>query len=239
MKKKRILGIVTAMLMVIALALTGCGQQGEQNAGATGSESQNEAIDNGNSSADEIVETEPENGGESPNDNTSSNKSPTQDADGNYIYTITVDGVQTEVKTCINVWNYITDDTPYDQVDLNQMLTDLGWNTFDGGTGVGTYTYNNGDCVKITPWTGKSEYDLPTGEHRVYTYTVAPWKTPDLNEKIWVNIICESVAEEPYIVKGTNDYVSFDEIVAYAHMVDLFRESVEPNLAFENDACIP
>ena len=37
MKKIRILGIVTAMLMVIALSLTGCGQQGEQNAGATGS----------------------------------------------------------------------------------------------------------------------------------------------------------------------------------------------------------
>ena len=37
MKKKRILGIVTAMLMVIALALMCCGQQGEQNAGATGS----------------------------------------------------------------------------------------------------------------------------------------------------------------------------------------------------------
>ena len=41
MKKKRILGIVTAMLMVIALALTGCGQQGEQNAGATGSGDEN------------------------------------------------------------------------------------------------------------------------------------------------------------------------------------------------------
>ena len=90
MKKKKLLGIL-AVLMVFALALTGCGQQsGEQNAGATGSESQNEAIDNGNSSADEIVETEPENGGELPNDNTSSNKSPTQDADGNYIYTITI-----------------------------------------------------------------------------------------------------------------------------------------------------
>jgi hypothetical protein len=38
MKKKRILGIVTAMLMVIALALTGCGQKNEQNAGAAGSE---------------------------------------------------------------------------------------------------------------------------------------------------------------------------------------------------------
>ena len=41
MKKKRILGIATAMLMVIALALTGCGQQGEQNAGATGSGDEN------------------------------------------------------------------------------------------------------------------------------------------------------------------------------------------------------
>ena len=234
MKKKKILGIL-AVLMVFALALTGCGQQGEQNAGATGSESQNEAIGNEDNSAGEVT-TELE---ETPGISQTGNQNPTKDVNGNYIYTITVDNVQTEIKTCVNVWDYITDGTPYDQVDLNQMLTDLGWNTFDGGTGVGTYTYNNGDCVKITPWTGKSEYDLPTGEHRVYTYTVAPWKTPDLNEKIWVNIICESVAEEPYIVKGTNDYVSFDEIVAYAHMVDLFRESVEPNLAFENDACIP
>ena len=40
MKKKGLLGIL-AVLMVIALALTGCGQQGEQNAGATGSEGQN------------------------------------------------------------------------------------------------------------------------------------------------------------------------------------------------------
>lgn len=55
MKKIRILGIVTAMLMVIALALTGCGQQGEQNAGATGSESQGD-----NGSTGEVVTTEPE-----------------------------------------------------------------------------------------------------------------------------------------------------------------------------------
>lgn len=55
MKKKRILGIVTAMLMVFALALTGCGQQGEQNAGATGSESQGD-----NGSTGEVVTTEPE-----------------------------------------------------------------------------------------------------------------------------------------------------------------------------------
>ena len=67
MKKKRILGIVTAMLMVIALALTGCGQQGEQNAGATGSESQNGTIaDNGNANNGEAT-AEPEvNIGEKP-----------------------------------------------------------------------------------------------------------------------------------------------------------------------------
>ena len=40
MKKKSLLGIL-AVLMVIALALTGCGQQGEQNAGATGSGDEN------------------------------------------------------------------------------------------------------------------------------------------------------------------------------------------------------
>lgn len=54
MKKKYFLGIV-AMLMVIALALTGCGQQGEQNAGATGSKSQGD-----NGSTGEVVTTEPE-----------------------------------------------------------------------------------------------------------------------------------------------------------------------------------
>ena len=54
MKKKKLLGIL-AVLMVFALALTGCGQQGEQNAGATGSESQGD-----NGSTGEVVTTEPE-----------------------------------------------------------------------------------------------------------------------------------------------------------------------------------
>lgn len=56
MKKKYFLGIV-AMLMVIALALTGCGQQGEQNAGATGSGDGNGSVREPN--------YEPERGGES------------------------------------------------------------------------------------------------------------------------------------------------------------------------------
>ena len=65
MKKKRIIGIVTAVLMVFALALTGCEQQGEQNAGATGSESQNGTTAGGNATVDDgenegEVTTEPE-----------------------------------------------------------------------------------------------------------------------------------------------------------------------------------
>ncbi|MBB5263420.1 uncharacterized lipoprotein YehR (DUF1307 family) [Catenibacillus scindens] len=53
MKKKSLLGIL-AVLMVFALALTGCGQQGEQNTGATGSEGQNETVENG----DGVVESD-------------------------------------------------------------------------------------------------------------------------------------------------------------------------------------
>ena len=56
MKKKSLLGIL-AVLMVIALALTGCGQQGEQNAGATGSGDENGSVSEPN--------YEPERGGES------------------------------------------------------------------------------------------------------------------------------------------------------------------------------
>ena len=129
MKKKRILGIVTAMLMVIALAFTGCGQQGEQNVGATGSECQNgtTAVDGGKNEGE--VTAEPE----GPDVGQVDNRKPVQDTDGNYIYTITVDNVQTEVKTCINVWDYITDDTPYDHVDFKQMLADLGWEAMPAG----------------------------------------------------------------------------------------------------------
>ena len=44
---------ITALFMAIALAFTGCGQQGEQNAGATGSESQNGTTVGGNATVDD------------------------------------------------------------------------------------------------------------------------------------------------------------------------------------------
>ena len=78
MKKKSLLGIL-AVLMVFALALTGCGQKGEQNTGATGSEGQNETVENGG----EVVESD--------NDDVTDVDSPvgdtpTQDADGNLLH---------------------------------------------------------------------------------------------------------------------------------------------------------
>ena len=237
MKKKNLLGIL-AVLMVIALALTGCGQKGEQNAGATGSESQNEAIDNGNSSADEIVETEPENGGESPNDNTSSNKSPTQDADGNYIYTITVDGVQTEVKTCINVWDYITDDTPYAWVDLLKMTEDLGYYSTGVIDMIGyRFDREDGVIVGVAGTYDSDDYNLSTGERRVYELAVQPTiggypimfdagdEELSCADLVWSKNV---ISQEPFLIEGMDVYVSFDQIVIYAAMADYYRYNQVP-----------
>ena len=117
MKKKRILGIVTAMLMVIALALTGCGQQGEQNVGATGSESQN-----GTTAVDDVknegeVTTEPEvNIGEKPDESDamalmawyykrdkSYIETVEKDTDGYYHYAVG----DKELLCKTNVWDFI------------------------------------------------------------------------------------------------------------------------------------
>ena len=96
--KKSLLGIL-AVLMVFALALTGCGQQGEQNAGATGSEGQNSttAADDGKNEGE--VTTEPDGsddvGGEADNRNP-------EMRDGKYVYE--VDGTEILCKT--NIWDY-------------------------------------------------------------------------------------------------------------------------------------
>ena len=119
MKKKRILGIVIAMLMVIALALTGCGQQGEQNAGATGSESQNgtTAVDDGKNEGE--VTAEPE---ETPDVGEVDNRDPEM-RDGKYVYE--VDGTEILCKT--NIWDYIDGDVWY----RTKMFEDLGYERDD------------------------------------------------------------------------------------------------------------
>ena len=237
MKKKRILGIVTAMLMVIALALTGCGQQGEQNAGATGSESQNgtTAVDGGKNEGE--VTAEPE----GPDVGQVDNRKPVQDTDGNYIYTITVDNVQTEVKTCINVWDYITDDTPYDHVDFKQMLADLGWEAMPAGYGAAKFTRNDGSYTLIGGTRTGDKYDLSSGESRLYEQGVACYESNNESVKFSsLTVSARSVSSDPYLIGKSDTYVSFEQIVAYAYLLDYYRNNINP--AFETGTgtvCVP
>ena len=119
--KKNLLGIL-AVLMVIALALTGCGQQGEQNAGATGSEDGNGEVMN--TKPGENVNTEPENGG----DNTEAvvdNRNP-EIKDGYYVYEVL--GEEFLLKT--NVWDFIDEDAK--TFDFGGMKNSLGLGVLDG-----------------------------------------------------------------------------------------------------------
>lgn len=237
MKKKKLLGIL-AVLMVFALALTGCGQQsGEQNAGATGSESQNgtTAVDGGKNEGE--VTAEPE----GPDVGQVDNRKPVQDTDGNYIYTITVDNVQTEVKTCINVWDYITDDTPYDHVDFKQMLADLGWEAMPAGYGAAKFTRNDGSYALIGGTRTGDKYDLSSGESRLYEQGVACYESNNESVKFsGLTVSARSVSSDPYLIGKSDTYVSFEQIVAYAYLLDYYRNNVNP--AFETGigtVCVP
>ena len=224
MKKKRILGIVTAMLMVIALALTGCGQQGEQNAGAIGSGDGNGSVSEPN--------YEPENADDNAGDNDSSdeidNKKPAQDADGNYVYLITVDGVQTEIKTCVNVWDYITSDAPYDRVDLIGISEDLGWERLPDGFGAAVYTRNDGTRASITGSRTGDSYDLATGERRLsYISAHCVDANTEAIKYSATDIAALSLSDSPYLIGKSKTYVSFEQIVMYAFMVDYYRDNNE------------
>ena len=236
MKKKKLLGIL-AVLMVFALAFTGCGQQGEQNVGATGSESQNgtTAVDGGKNEGEVTVEPE------GPDVGQVDNRKPVQDTDGNYIYTITVDNVQTEVKTCINVWDYITDDTPYDHVDFKQMLADLGWEAMPAGYGAAKFTRNDGSYTLIGGTRTGDKYDLSSGESRLYEQGVACYESNNESVKFSsLTVSARSVSSDPYLIGKSDTYVSFEQIVAYAYLLDYYRNNINP--AFETGigtVCVP
>ena len=237
MKKKKLLGIL-AVLTVFALALTGCGQQsGEQNAGVTSSESQNgtTAVDGGKNEGE--VTAEPE----GPDVGQVDNRKPVQDTDGNYIYTITVDGVQTEIKTCVNVWDYITSDAPYDHVDYKQMLADLGWEAMPAGYGAAKFTRNDGSYTLIGGTRTGDKYDLSSGESRLYEQGVACYESNNESVKFSsLTVSARSVSSDPYLIGKSDTYVSFEQIVAYAYLLDYYRNNINP--AFETGigtVCVP
>ena len=228
---------ITALFMAIALAFTGCGQQGEQNVGATGSESQNgtTAVDGGKNEGEVTVEPE------GPDVGQMDTRKPVQDTDGNYIYTITVDNVQTEVKTCINVWDYITDDTPYDHVDFKQMLADLGWEAMPAGYGAAKFTRNDGSYTLIGGTRTGDKYDLSSGESRLYEQGVACYESNNESVKFSsLTVSARSVSSDPYLIGKSDTYVSFEQIVAYAYLLDYYRNNINP--AFETGigtVCVP
>jgi hypothetical protein len=240
MKKIRILGIVTAMLMVIALALTGCGQQGEQNAGATGSGDGNGSVSEPNYEPEKADENAEDIGGNDSSGETD-NKKPAQDADGNYVYLITVDGIQTEIKTCVNVWDYITSDAPYDHVDYKQMLADLGWEAMPAGYGAAKFTRNDGSYTLIGGTRTGDEYDLSSGESRLYDQGVTCYESNNESVKFSsLTVSAHSVSSDPYLIGKSDTYVSFEQIVAYAYLLDYYRNNVNP--AFETgtgSVCVP
>ncbi len=226
---------ITALFMAIALAFTGCGQQGEQNAGATGSESQNgttTAVDDGKNEGE--VTAEPE----GPDVGQVDNRKPVQDTDGNYIYTITVDNVQTEVKTCINVWDYITDDTPYAWVDLLKMTEDLGYYSTGVMDMIGyRFDREDGVIVGVAGTYDSDDYNLSTGERRVYELAVQPMiggypimfdagdEELSCADLVWSKNV---ISQEPFLIEGMDVYVSFDQIVIYAAMADYYRYNQVP-----------
>ena len=195
--KKSLLGIL-AVLMVFALALTGCGQKGEQNAGATGSESQNEAISNENNPAGEVT-TEPENAGEVPDaENGTDNHNP-EIRDGYYVYEVL--GEEFLLKT--NVWDFIDEDAK--TFDFGGMENSLGLGILDGN-------YFLGNRALSSPYLIAG--DVSEVCYLVYVCTDETCTKVDQQVKYTIKYSADSSASREYASKSDSRYgFTFDLIV--------------------------
>ena len=212
MKKKRILGIVTAMLMVIALALTGCGQQGEQNAGATGSGDENGSVSEPN--------YEPERGGESTEPEGNIGEKPDgsdvvklmhwyHDRDEAYIKTVKKDGSgyyhynvgDKELLCKTNVWDFI-------EAKEGLRGTYYVWHFEDMARAIGLFP---------------SDYEAD--------YTMSAKTNPD-NERWDFTLNCGEAFENPYgqtVVQyvGKSAYLKNDEAIYCISSVTRWAVSLE------------
>ena len=222
MKKKRILGIVTAMLMVIALALTGCGQQGEQNAGATGSGDGNGSVSEPN--------YEPERGGESTESEGDIGEKPDgsdvvkllhwyHDRDAAYIKTVEKDSDgyyhykvgDKELLCKTNVWDFI---------DAKEGLrgTYYVWRFEDMAESIGLYpsdfaaTYHMG--ARVDPEQSRLDFALDLGSNHETPYE----KTAiDLTG----SVLCNKYDEMIYCLSSETTYqISLEQICFSAYMME-------------------
>ena len=195
MKKKGLLGIL-AVLMVIALALTGCGQQGEQNAGATGSESQNSTItDNSNANNGEAT-AEPD--GSDTTMNGIDNRH-TEMRDGYYVYEVL--GEEFLLKT--NVWDFIDEDAK--TFDFGGMENSLGLGTRDGN-------YFLGNRALSSPYLTAG--DVSEACFLIYVCTDETCTKVDQQVEYTIKYSADSSASREYASKSDSRYgFTFDLIV--------------------------
>lgn len=239
MKKKRILGIVTAMLMVIALALTGCGQQGEQNAGATGSEGQNSTItDNGNANNGEATAEpeEPEGDiGEKPDGSdvvklmhwyqdrdAAYIKTVEKDSDGYYHYKVG----DKELLCKTNVWDFI---------DAKEGLrgTYYVWRFEDMAESIGLYpsdfaaTYHMG--ARVDPNQSRLDFALDLGSNHETLYgKTAITMTGMMN--------CYKFEEMVYCLSSETSYqVSLEQVCYSAYEMEQLELGRTQNEIMDND----
>ena len=220
MKKKRILGIVTAMLMVIALALTGCGQQGEQNAGATGSGNRN-GTSVSEPKKESVVDEEPTvDIGEKPDGSdvielmhwyqdrdAAYIKTVKKDSDGYYHYKVG----DKELLCKTNVWDF---------VDAKEGLrgTYYVWRFEDMAESIGLYpsdfaaTYHMG--ARVDPNQSRLDFALDLGSNHETPYE----KTAiDLTG----SVLCNKYDEMIYCLSSETTYqISLEQICFSAYMME-------------------
>ena len=235
MKKKRILGIATAMLMVIALALTGCGQQGEQNAGATGSGDEN-STSVSEPKKESVVDEEPTvDIGEKPDGSdvielmhwyqdrdAAYIKTVEKDSDGYYHYKVG----DKELLCKTNVWDFI---------DAKEGLrgTYYVWRFEDMAESIGLYpsdfaaTHHMG--ARVDPNQSRLDFALDLGSNHETPYE----KTAiDLTG----SVLCNKYDEMIYCLSSKTTYqISLEQICFSAYMMEQLHLGRTDEEIMEND----
>ena len=204
--KKSLLGIL-AVLMVFALALTGCGQQGEQNAGATGSEGQNSTItDNGNANNGEAT-AEPE----EPDVGEVGNRKPEM-RDGMYVYEVLGEEFLCET----NVWDYIDEDTG--TFDFRAMKQDLG---LSGDYNISNRTLRGPGLKAGSP--SEVHYDIVTFENEERIKAILS------EEKLYrIKYSPSSYVECKYVNKSDSRYgFTFDLIILTTYGAEQLKKDFD------------
>ena len=234
MKKKGLLGIL-AVLMVFALALTGCGQQGEQNAGATGS-----GDGNGTSVSEpkkeSVVDEEPTvDIGEKPDGSdvielmhwyqdrdAAYIKTVKKDSDGYYHYKVG----DKELLCKANVWDFI---------DAKEGLrgTYYVWRFEDMAESIGLYpsdfaaTYHMG--ARVDPEQSRLDFALDLGSNHETPYgKTAITMTGMMN--------CYKFEEMVYCLSSDTSYqVSLEQVCYSAYEMEQLELGRTQNEIMDND----